>query len=78
MQNCYSTTAHAIPGTVGQLRESAFHLMKFAKENNIASYCYGHVTKEGIIAGPKVVEHMVDAVFYLQGEDRWQTRVFVQ
>ena len=75
LQNCYSTTAHAIPGTVGQLRESAFHLMKLAKENNIAVIVTGHVTKEGTIAGPKVVEHMVDAVFYLQGEDRWQTRV---
>jgi DNA repair protein RadA/Sms len=75
IQNCYSTTAHTIPGTVGQLRESAFHLMRLAKENTIAIIVTGHITKEGTIAGPKMLEHMVDAVFYLQGEDRWQTRV---
>lgn len=75
IQNCFSTTAQTIPGTVGQLRESAFHLMRLAKENNIAIIVTGHITKEGTIAGPKMLEHMVDAVFYLQGEDRWQTRV---
>lgn len=75
IQNCYSSTAQAIPGTVGQLRESAFHLMRLAKDNNIAVIVTGHITKDGTIAGPKMLEHMVDAVFYLQGEDRWQTRV---
>ena len=75
IQNCYSSTAQAIPGTVGQLRESAFHLMRLAKEDNIAVIVTGHITKDGTIAGPKMLEHMVDAVFYLQGEDRWQTRV---
>jgi DNA repair protein RadA/Sms len=75
IQNCYSTTAHTIPGTVSQLRESAFHLMRLAKEHNVAVIVTGHITKEGTIAGPKMLEHMVDAVFYLQGEDRWQTRV---
>lgn len=75
IQNCYSTTAQTIPGTVSQLRESAFHLMRLAKEYNSAVIVTGHITKEGTIAGPKMLEHMVDAVFYLQGEDRWQTRV---
>lgn len=75
IQNCYSATAQAIPGTIAQLRESAFHLMRLAKEHNIAVLVTGHITKEGTIAGPKMLEHMVDAVFYLQGEDRWQTRV---
>lgn len=75
IQNCYSTTAQTIPGTIGQLRESAFHLMRLAKEHNIAVIVTGHITKEGTIAGPKMLEHMVDAVFYLQGEDRWQTRI---
>ena len=50
-------------------------LMRLAKENNITVIMTGHITKEGTIAGPKTLEHMVDAVFYLQGEDRWQTRV---
>ena len=49
--------------------------MRLAKENNITVIISGHITKEGTIAGPKTLEHMVDAVFYLQGEDRWQTRV---
>jgi DNA repair protein RadA/Sms len=49
--------------------------MRLAKENDITVIVTGHITKEGTIAGPKTLEHMVDAVFYLQGEDRWQTRV---
>jgi DNA repair protein RadA/Sms len=75
IQNCYTAAATTFPGSVGQLRESAFHLMRLAKENNITVIISGHITKEGTIAGPKTLEHMVDAVFYLQGEDRWQTRV---
>lgn len=75
IQNCYTSNATSFPGSVGQLRESAFHLMRLAKENSITVIVSGHITKEGTIAGPKTLEHMVDAVFYLQGEDRWQTRV---
>ncbi len=76
IQNCHlSLQSHVIPGTVAQLREAAFHLMRFAKENNIAVLITGHITKEGEMAGPKVLEHMVDAAFYLQAEDRWHTRI---
>ncbi len=75
IQNCYSHEAQAIPGSIGQLKEAAFKLMRLAKEHNIAILISGHITKEGIIAGPKTLEHMVDAVFYLQGEDKWQTRI---
>lgn len=75
IQNCFLQEAHSIPGSIGQLKEAAFKLMRLAKENNIAVIVTGHITKDGIIAGPKTLEHMVDAVFYLQGEDRWQTRV---
>ncbi len=75
IQNCYTATATTFPGSVGQLRESAFHLMRLAKEHTITVIISGHITKEGTIAGPKTLEHMVDGVFYLQGEDRWQTRV---
>lgn len=75
IQNCYSAETQVIPGSVGQLRESGFRLMRLAKENNIAIILTGHITKEGNIAGPKMLEHMVDGVFYLQGEDRWQTRI---
>ena len=76
IQNCHlSLESHIIPGTIGQLREAGFRLMRLAKENNISVLVTGHITKDGYMAGPKVLEHMVDAVFYLQGEDRWQTRV---
>lgn len=75
IQNCYTANSQSYPGSVGQLRESTFQIMRLAKENNITVILTGHITKEGNIAGPKTLEHMVDAVFYLQGEDRWQTRV---
>lgn len=75
IQNCYTSNMHLLPGSIGQLKEAAFRLMRLAKENNIAVILTGHITKDGIMAGPKTLEHMVDAVFYLQGEDRWQTRI---
>ena len=75
IQNCYSSDTQALPGSIGQLKESAFRLMRLAKENMITVMLSGHITKDGFMAGPKTLEHMVDAVFYLQGEDRWQTRV---
>ena len=75
IQNCFVNESQSFPGSVGQLREAAFHLMRLAKENDITVIITGHITKEGTIAGPKTLEHMVDGVFYLQGEDRWQTRV---
>jgi len=55
-------------GSVGQVKESAARLIRIAKQNQIAVLLIGHVTKEGIIAGPKVLEHMVDAVITLEGE----------
>jgi len=75
IQNCYINNAQTLPGSIGQLREAAFQLLRLSKEHNITVIITGHITKEGIIAGPKTLEHMVDAVFYLQGEDRWQTRM---
>jgi DNA repair protein RadA/Sms len=75
IQNCHTPNTQSIPGSIGQLRESTFQLMRLAKEHDIAIIATGHITKDGTIAGPKTLEHMVDAVFYLQGEDRWQTRV---
>jgi DNA repair protein RadA/Sms len=75
IQNCYLPESPSLSGSVGQLKESAFKLMRMAKEHTIAVVASGHITKEGVMAGPKTLEHLVDAVFYLQGEDRWQTRV---
>ena len=74
IQNVINDETNALPGTISQLKESAFRLMRLAKDNNIAIIATGHITKEGTIAGPKLLEHMVDAVFYLQKEDQWQTR----
>ena len=75
IQNCYTADSTSLPGSVGLLRELTFHFMRLAKEYAVAILLSGHITKEGVIAGPKTMEHMVDAVFYLQGEDRLQTRV---
>ncbi len=75
IQNCYTSETTMIPGSVGQLKETAFALMRCAKDHGIATLVSGHITKDGSIAGPKMLEHMVDAVFYMQGEERWQTRV---
>lgn len=75
IQNIYSSENFSLPGTITQLKESSFHLMKLAKNNDIAIIATGHITKDGHIAGPKMLEHMVDAVFYLQKEEQWQTRI---
>lgn len=75
IQNCHIPGSQTLPGSIGQLRESTFQLMRLAKEHGITIIITGHITKEGIIAGPKMLEHMVDGVFYLQGEDRFQTRI---
>jgi DNA repair protein RadA/Sms len=56
------------PGTVAQVREAAQQLIRQAKENNLALIMVGHVTKEGLVAGPKVLEHMVDTVIYFEGD----------
>ncbi|MCF7799432.1 DNA repair protein RadA [Candidatus Babeliales bacterium] len=76
IQNCHiSNQNNIIPGSISSIKEIGFHLMKLAKESNIAICVTGHITKEGYIAGPKILEHIVDGVFYLQGEDRWNTRI---
>lgn len=75
IQNCYAAESQTIPGSIGQLREAAFQLMRLAKEHDITVILSGHITKDGTMAGPKTLEHMVDGVFYLQAEDRWQTRI---
>jgi DNA repair protein RadA/Sms len=56
------------PGSVSQVREGAAYLLKLAKENEITVFLVGHVTKEGAIAGPRVLEHMVDTVLYFEGD----------
>jgi DNA repair protein RadA/Sms len=68
IQSTASADLDSSPGAVGQLRECTQRLTRFAKESGTAVVLIGHVTKEGTIAGPKVLEHMVDAVLHLEGE----------
>lgn len=66
VQTVYSEEMDSQPGSVGQLRECAFRIINYAKEKGIACFLVGHVTKEGAIAGPKILEHMVDVVLYFE------------
>ncbi len=75
IQTLWSETLTAAPGSVSQVRESAARLVRFAKETGTAVFLVGHVTKDGGIAGPRVLEHMVDAVLYFEGESGSRFRV---
>jgi DNA repair protein RadA/Sms len=66
MQTMTSVSIASAPGSVAQLRDSVGKIVQFAKQNDIAVFVIGHVTKEGAIAGPRVVEHMVDTVLYFE------------
>ncbi len=68
VQSVYDAGIESSPGSVVQLRECTIRLQRLAKEQDIAVMLVGHVTKEGAIAGPKVLEHIVDVVLYLEGE----------
>ncbi len=68
IQTIWTELLTAAPGSVSQVRESAARLVRFAKESGTSVFLVGHVTKEGGIAGPRVLEHMVDAVLYFEGE----------
>ncbi len=63
------------PGSVGQVRASASEFLRLAKETGISIFLVGHITKTGALAGPKVLEHMVDTVLYLEGERRYPYRL---
>ena len=68
IQNLYYGALTSAPGSVAQVRECTSTLMQVAKRENISLFIVGHVTKEGAIAGPKVLEHLVDTVLYFQGD----------
>lgn len=68
IQSVYDSDIESVPGSLTQLRECTLRLCQVAKERHVAVILVGHVTKEGLIAGPKVLEHMVDVVLYFQGE----------
>ncbi|HHY01540.1 MAG TPA: DNA repair protein RadA, partial [Paracoccus sp.] len=75
IQTLWSDTVEAAPGSVGQVRAAAHELVTFAKRSGVAVIIVGHVTKDGQIAGPRVVEHMVDTVLYFEGERGHQFRI---
>lgn len=75
IQTLYSRELNSAPGSVAQLRECAALLVRFAKQRNVAIFLVGHVTKEGVIAGPRVLEHMVDTVLYFEADPGGRLRM---
>jgi len=75
IQTMHSDMIEGAPGTVSQVRGCAFELIRYAKENGVALVMVGHVTKDGTIAGPRVLEHMVDVVMSFEGERSHQYRI---
>jgi DNA repair protein RadA/Sms len=75
IQTMYLNTLESAPGTVSQVRGAAQELIRLAKRRGFVLILVGHVTKEGVIAGPRVLEHMVDTVLYFEGERGHQFRI---
>ncbi len=75
IQTVFTDILNSAPGSVGQVRECAAQLVQFAKQNNCAVFLVGHVTKEGTLAGPRVLEHMVDTVLYFEGDSGSRFRI---
>lgn len=75
IQTMYSSEITSAPGTVSQVREITARIMRVCKQNQITTIIIGHVTKDGNIAGPRVLEHMVDTVIYIEGERYFSYRI---
>jgi len=75
IQTLYSDKLESSAGTVSQIRETAASLLKFAKEKNIPVFLIGHITKDGTLAGPKVLEHIVDTVLQFEGDHNHMYRI---
>ena len=75
VQTVYSETLDSAPGSVSQVRHAAMQLLTLAKARNLPVFLVGHVTKDGSIAGPKALEHIVDVVLYFEGEERRHHRI---
>ncbi|MBQ7157503.1 MAG: DNA repair protein RadA [Bacteroidaceae bacterium] len=75
IQTMATEALESTPGSVGQIRECAAMLLKFAKETNTPIIIIGHITKEGSIAGPKILEHMVDTVLQFEGDQHYMYRI---
>jgi DNA repair protein RadA/Sms len=72
IQSIYADYLESAPGNLGQIRECAFVLTKLAKQRKMSVFIIGHVTKDGYVAGPKVIEHMVDTVLYFEIEQQYR------
>ena len=75
MQTIFSLKFQSAPGSIGQVREAATQLLFAAKGQNVPTFLVGHVTKDGTLAGPKALEHVVDTVLYFEGERHHSHRV---
>jgi DNA repair protein RadA/Sms len=75
IQTLYSPQLESVPGSIGQVRQCAGELMKFAKETDTPVFIIGHITKDGMLAGPKVLEHMVDTVLQFEGDRHLAYRI---
>jgi len=75
IQTVYTELLQSAPGSIAQIRECAAQLVRFAKQTNTTVILVGHVTKEGTLAGPRVLEHMVDTVLYFEGDTAGRYRV---
>ena len=75
IQTMYSSAISSAPGSVSQVKECTFLLLRLAKELQISIFIIGHITKEGSIAGPRILEHMVDCVLYFEGDPSREIRI---
>ncbi|MFM8913147.1 MAG: AAA family ATPase, partial [Flammeovirgaceae bacterium] len=75
IQTLHSSQLDSVAGSVGQVRQCAAELMRFAKETNTPVFLVGHITKDGMLAGPKVLEHMVDTVLQFEGDRHLAYRI---
>lgn len=75
IQTVHTEQLHSAPGSVAQVRESSAQLVRMAKQSGMALFLVGHVTKDGQLAGPRVLEHMVDTVLYFEGDSSSRYRV---
>jgi DNA repair protein RadA/Sms len=75
VQTLHASDVGSAPGSVGQVREAAARLLRVAKENQVATFLVGHVTKDGSVAGPRVLEHLVDCVLQFEGDRYHEHRV---
>lgn len=75
IQTLYSNKITSAAGSITQVREITFELMRYSKANNISTFIIGHITKDGAIAGPRILEHMVDVVLYFEGDTNKEIRI---